>query len=328
MQVARAPQRRHAAIGWRGAHVCALIPPRGRVALPLPERHRNRDHRSTVLSPRHRRGDPARPVQGRLLRPRRDGIAADVAEVPPLQAAAIILPTVLAQDALTVWTYRRDWSAWNLKIMIPEHGGGHCRRRAVRGLLVRRPYPAGDRAHRRHFRAAALARDALRAAGAAARPADRCPVRCHRRLHHHAGQCRRPGLADAPPPAAARQAHLCRHLHHPVCRQQPDENSGLWRARPADGGKPRDRRRAAAGGGDGELWRHLAGAADADRFVLPHRLCADVPDLGRTDPQARWSKCRGPEAAPPPCANAGGKHRASISLLTRSLRRRRLPSPA
>jgi uncharacterized protein len=41
-------------------------------------------------------------------------------EVPPLQAAAIILPTVLAQDVLTVWTYRHDWSAWNLKIMIPS----------------------------------------------------------------------------------------------------------------------------------------------------------------------------------------------------------------
>ena len=39
--------------------------------------------------------------------------------VPPLQAAAIILPTVLAQDALTVWTYRRDWSAWNLKVLLP-----------------------------------------------------------------------------------------------------------------------------------------------------------------------------------------------------------------
>jgi uncharacterized membrane protein YfcA len=40
--------------------------------------------------------------------------------MPPLQAAAIILPTAIAQDALTVWTYRRDWSAWNLKIMIPS----------------------------------------------------------------------------------------------------------------------------------------------------------------------------------------------------------------
>src|SRR2546426_506923 len=39
--------------------------------------------------------------------------------VPPMQAAAILVPTVLAQDALTIWTYRRDWSAWNLKIMIP-----------------------------------------------------------------------------------------------------------------------------------------------------------------------------------------------------------------
>jgi uncharacterized protein len=39
--------------------------------------------------------------------------------VPPLQAAAILIPTVIAQDLLTVWTYRRDWSAWNVKVMVP-----------------------------------------------------------------------------------------------------------------------------------------------------------------------------------------------------------------
>src|SRR6266851_4718245 len=39
--------------------------------------------------------------------------------VPPLQAAAILIPTVMAQDLLTVWTYRRDWSAWDLKVMVP-----------------------------------------------------------------------------------------------------------------------------------------------------------------------------------------------------------------
>jgi uncharacterized membrane protein YfcA len=44
--------------------------------------------------------------------------------VPPLQAAAIILPTVIAQDALTVWTYRHTWSVWNLKIMIPSMAAG------------------------------------------------------------------------------------------------------------------------------------------------------------------------------------------------------------
>jgi uncharacterized membrane protein YfcA len=44
--------------------------------------------------------------------------------VPPLQAAAILIPTMIAQDVLTVWTYRHTWSAWNLKIMIPSLAGG------------------------------------------------------------------------------------------------------------------------------------------------------------------------------------------------------------
>lgn len=40
--------------------------------------------------------------------------------VPPLQAAAIILPTAVAQDCLTLWIYRRAWSAWNVKLMLPS----------------------------------------------------------------------------------------------------------------------------------------------------------------------------------------------------------------
>ena len=40
--------------------------------------------------------------------------------VPPLQAAAIILPTAVAQDVLTLWAYWRQWSKWNLKIMLPS----------------------------------------------------------------------------------------------------------------------------------------------------------------------------------------------------------------
>src|ERR1044071_293811 len=44
--------------------------------------------------------------------------------VPPLQAAAIILPTAVAQDCLTLWIYRREWSAWNLKIMLPAMFAG------------------------------------------------------------------------------------------------------------------------------------------------------------------------------------------------------------
>jgi len=33
--------------------------------------------------------------------------------MPPLQAAAILLPILLCQDVISVWVYRHDWSAWN-----------------------------------------------------------------------------------------------------------------------------------------------------------------------------------------------------------------------
>ena len=39
--------------------------------------------------------------------------------VPPLEAAAILLPILICQDAISVWTYHRDWSAWNLKVLLP-----------------------------------------------------------------------------------------------------------------------------------------------------------------------------------------------------------------
>jgi uncharacterized membrane protein YfcA len=39
--------------------------------------------------------------------------------VPPLQAAAILLPVLLLQDIVSVWAYRRDWDAWNLKVLLP-----------------------------------------------------------------------------------------------------------------------------------------------------------------------------------------------------------------
>ena len=39
--------------------------------------------------------------------------------MPPLQGAAILLPLLIIQDAISVWTYRRAWSAWNLKVLIP-----------------------------------------------------------------------------------------------------------------------------------------------------------------------------------------------------------------
>jgi uncharacterized membrane protein YfcA len=39
--------------------------------------------------------------------------------VPTLQGAAIILPILIVQDIISVWTYRHTWSAWNLKVLVP-----------------------------------------------------------------------------------------------------------------------------------------------------------------------------------------------------------------
>jgi len=39
--------------------------------------------------------------------------------VPPVQAAAIVLPILLVQDVISVWVYRHDWDPWNLKVMLP-----------------------------------------------------------------------------------------------------------------------------------------------------------------------------------------------------------------
>lgn len=39
--------------------------------------------------------------------------------MPPLEAAALILPLLMTQDAISIWWYRRDWDAWNLKVMLP-----------------------------------------------------------------------------------------------------------------------------------------------------------------------------------------------------------------
>ncbi len=38
--------------------------------------------------------------------------------VPPLQGAAILLPLLITQDLISVIVYRRDWDAWNLKVLL------------------------------------------------------------------------------------------------------------------------------------------------------------------------------------------------------------------
>jgi uncharacterized membrane protein YfcA len=39
--------------------------------------------------------------------------------IPPLEAAAILLPILLMQDAISLWAFRKEWDAWNLKVLVP-----------------------------------------------------------------------------------------------------------------------------------------------------------------------------------------------------------------
>ena len=39
--------------------------------------------------------------------------------LPPLQAAAILLPILLLQDVISVFVYRHDWDARNIEVMLP-----------------------------------------------------------------------------------------------------------------------------------------------------------------------------------------------------------------
>jgi hypothetical protein len=39
--------------------------------------------------------------------------------LPPLEAAALLLPILITQDLISAYVYRKDWDVWNLKVMLP-----------------------------------------------------------------------------------------------------------------------------------------------------------------------------------------------------------------
>jgi uncharacterized membrane protein YfcA len=38
--------------------------------------------------------------------------------MPPLEAAALLLPILLLQDAISVWVFRKEWDPWNFKVLV------------------------------------------------------------------------------------------------------------------------------------------------------------------------------------------------------------------
>jgi uncharacterized protein len=119
LQVAPSAQRGYAAKCWRARRRCALIRIKAGVFPPAPS------HVAAVIT------DPLfylLAIPAIVALGLGKGGFAGVGMIstpllaltmPPLQAAAILLPILLCQDVISVWVYRRRWSAWNLKVLLP-----------------------------------------------------------------------------------------------------------------------------------------------------------------------------------------------------------------
>ncbi len=198
--------------------------------------------------------------------------------MPPLQAAALLLPILFVQDAISVWTYRHHWDTWNVKVMLTGAVLGVAIAWALASYVADAAVRLLVGSDRRRVRAQRLVR----------RPAD----------HGEATYPLRPACSGAPPPASPRpgaggraavpgvraaaaiaQVHPGRHQCGAVRGDQRAQARALHRARPVLGQGPRH-----VGGADParrrhELSGHLAGADHADAGVLSDCLCAGVSDL-------------------------------------------------
>jgi len=190
--------------------------------------------------------------------------------IPPLQAAAVLLPILLCQDAISVWTYRRDWDAWNVKVMMAG---------AVFGLGAAWVFAAfvSDAAIRltvgligmsfvlnAWFRRPKLVAPTVRAA---------CSGR-RRSLHVDVDPGRRAALFGLCAAAAAAQNDPGRHHDDLLRADQRHEDRSLPCARPVLDRDARHLGAALAARGGDQLRRHLAGPGDARRGVLPHCVLA------------------------------------------------------
>ncbi len=66
--------------------------------------------------------------------------------MPPLEAAAILLPIMMAQDAAALWVYRKDWNGRILAIMLPGAVHRHRRRLGCWPRIFRTPRCASSSA--------------------------------------------------------------------------------------------------------------------------------------------------------------------------------------
>ena len=206
--------------------------------------------------------------------------------MPPLEAAAIFLPIMIAQDAAAVWVYRKDWSGRIVAIVLPGAAARRGRRLASGRAYLRRRRARLHRRHHDRFRALQLVRAAAGRRMRASRPS-----------HPACSGARSPGFtsticqAGGPPYqmyvlglTLPKMVYVGTNaiLFAAMNWMKLVPYFALGQFSPKGVATSA---RALAARDAGQLVRLLGGARHADRAVLPHHADHHVPDLDRIGAQ-------------------------------------------
>ena len=245
--------------------------------------------------------------------------------MPPVQAAAILLPILVLMDIVSLWSWRGVYDRSILRTMLPGSmvgiGIGWLTAALVTAGMVR-------------FIVGAVAivfvgrwlyqQIPPRRRRAARRPTGRGAVLGHgRRLHQLRRPCRRSALPGLHPAARARPEGLHRHQRHLLRHHQRGEAHSLFRARPVRHHQPRRLGRADAAGAAGDArrrhgWCGACGRKSSIRSPTPRsamiavKLVYDGVRRPSCDVMAARALCCGRTFELPP-------EETSWQILTRSI---------
>ncbi len=145
--------------------------------------------------------------------------------LPPLEAAALILPVLIVQDVISVWWYRRDFDPWNLKVHAARRADRHGTGVDIRGLCQRRR--AADQHRRdRHVLRHLLAAQTHPGRGTSQDRTERRVLGRRVGLHIVPVTGRRTAVPGACAAATTAEAHAGRNQCDLLCDRQRARRSG------------------------------------------------------------------------------------------------------
>jgi Sulfite exporter TauE/SafE len=194
--------------------------------------------------------------------------------MPPLEGAAILLPILICQDAISVWTYHRAWSAWNLKVLLPGSvlgvGAGWLLASYLSNAAIELTVGSIALVFVLYmwlgtWLRAYLGRPPAQAAAASGH--GRSLGRALR-LHLDPGAGRFAAISNSHVAAAPGEIHAGRHDGHFLYHPELDEGHSLFRTGPILGAQFRHLGGPAAARRRHQFSRHLARSQNADRAIL------------------------------------------------------------